>query len=119
MYKKGNIIYAAAGKCLKRGASYGYQLPDNGQAAEEIDVDLSDIRIVNDIALLNGGKIAQRIGDGTKKWLKMDIIGKRYDNNDQLAILLNGREEDILLMQSWRDFADRMAMAIIEQINTI
>lgn len=103
--------------------AYGYTFPaDKEQYVSEVDVDMTSITCGDKYAYLNGGKIAQPLLGRDKKSLKTDIISKRYDSDDQMAIVLNQNASEAAAlkyqkMQEWRDFADKLSIGILNKLN--
>lgn len=124
MYTIGNKIYADAGYYLKRGSSIAYSLKNNGNEIEEIKATLDDMQISGDIILWSNNNLAQMIlQNGTYADYKKAIIRKKYNNDDQIAIILNkdsGEDDDItayIKMQEWRDWASTVAHKIMSIID--
>lgn len=122
MFTDKNITYSEPGCYLKYKNKIAFQFPES-DGIEEYNIRISDLCVMGNIAYYNGGTLAQRIN---KSWdyadYKKDIIKKRYSNDDQIAIILNKEdsEEDLIRyerMMRWREFASRLAKAIIKKIN--
>lgn len=121
MYTDKNIIYADAGKYLKRDHLIAFQIPESYNV-QEFDLNTSDIHITGNLAYYNNNLCAQFINPNWKySDYKKDIIKKRYSNDDQIAIILNkdDSEEDKIRyqkMMEWREFAATLAKKIIETL---
>jgi hypothetical protein len=123
MYKINNKVYADAGYYLKRGSSIAYAMEDNGDEIQEIEADIEDMQVLDSIILWSNNNLAQlRFNNGTYADYKKAIIQKKYNNDDQIAIILNkdsGDETDIIAyikMQEWRDWASQVAHKILTLI---
>lgn len=122
MFTDKNIVYSEPGCFLKYKNQIAFQFP-KADGIEENKIKLTDLYVLGNTAYYNGGALAQRIN---KSWdyadYKKDIIKKRYSNDDQIAIILNKEdsEEDLIRyerMMRWREFASRLAKAIMKKIN--
>lgn len=124
MYTKNNIIYSDAGKYLKYNnqISFNISLPVEEQDnITEIELNLDNIEIkpfnviiVDNIFMINVNKL-------TKKDIKLAIINTRYDNNDQIALVLNRNnseesEQSYFKMQEYRAFAEALTNKILEKL---
>lgn len=126
MYKIGNHTFADAGCHLKRGSSIAYLFQDNGQEIQEIKTDIEDMHKSGDLVLWSGNKIAQMIiKNGSYGDYKKAIIQKKYNNDDQIAIILNkdsGLSDDIFAyqkMQEWRSWASAVADKIMKTLERL
>jgi hypothetical protein len=120
MYTIGNKTYADAGYYLKRGSSIAYSLENNEDAIQEIAATLEDMHISGSVLLWSDNNLAQMIlQNGTYADYKKAIIRKKYNNDDQIAIILNkdsGSAEDVMAytkMQEWREWASLVAHKIM------
>jgi hypothetical protein len=127
MYKLKNIVYADGGKILTSGNFKGYHKEGNLEDFEEVTIDLSTIVIVDNIIKFNDDFVEIYLLEHRKNlnyagW-KKEIISWLFNNDDQIAIILNkdsGDEEDILRynkMQEWREWAGQLAHKILEILN--
>ena len=124
MYKIGNYDFADAGYYLKRGSALGYVFKDTGEEVQEIKATVDDMHRTGSVLLWSGDTLAQAvIKNGVYADYKKAIIQKKYNNDDQIAIMLNkdsGLEEDIMAyekMQEWREWASLVAKRIIETLS--
>ena len=115
MYKKGNMVYADAYKYLKHKKvnAIGFAIPGELEDFEECDIDMDTLSTEDDTITLNG-ILKINVDKWDHKWLKTKVIGSRYSNNDQIAIMLNGDELAMQRMQRWRDFADDISVVARE-----
>lgn len=123
MYKIGNYNFADAGYYLKRGSSIAYFFEDNGEEIQEITATIDDMKRVGNLLLWSDGCLAQRvIPNGVYADYKKAIIQKKYNNDDQIAIMLNkdsGEEVDLMAyrkMQEWREWSSIVAKKIISTL---
>ncbi len=125
MYLKNNILYAEPYYILK-GEKVAFQIEGaNKSEYKEQKINLEDISIMKHLkytVVRIGGVLNITVPELTKKWIKTAIIGKRYDSNDQMALVLNKDIDKEHLkeynrMQKWRNFADDLANAIIKKCN--
>lgn len=123
MYTIGNWIFTDAGCYLKRGSSIAYFFEDNGEEIQEITATIDDMKRVGNLLLWSDGCLAQRvIPNGVYADYKKAIIQKKYNNDDQIAIMLNkdsGEEVDLMAyrkMQEWREWSSLVARKIISTL---
>lgn len=126
MYKLKNIVYADGSKILTSGNFKGYHKEGNLEDFEEVTIDLSTIVIVDNIIKFNNGFVEIYLLEHRKNldyagW-KKEIISWLFNNDDQIAIILNkdNSEEDLLRfnkMQEWREWAGQLANKILEMLN--
>lgn len=123
MYKIGNWIFTDAGCYLKRGSSIAYFFEDNGEEVLEITATIDDMKRVGNLLLWSDGCLAQRvIPNGVYADYKKAIIQKKYNNDDQIAIMLNkdsGEEVDLMAyrkMQEWREWSSLVARKILSTL---
>lgn len=120
MYTIKNNILSEAGKLLKGDKVEGFIVSSEFGPFVEKDLDLSNLSV--DKTFISFDNI-RWINPGIRTYAdaKKFIIGKRYSNDDELAIILNkdDSEEDALAyekMQEWRAWASYFAHKIMEQI---
>lgn len=105
MYKIRDKVYSDAGYLLVGKDKRGYQF----------DGELDDMQVVGDFVTYGG--IMQYIGESpTYDTLKRDMVKRRYSNDDQIAIMLNGDSESMTRMQEWREWSSAVAHKIIEVV---
>lgn len=123
MYTKNNTLYARPYYILK-GDKVAFQIEGGSkQEYTEKKINLDDISIMKHkkyTVVRIGGVLNITVQEFTKKWIKTAIISKRYDTNDQMAIILNKDIDKEHLkeynqMQEWRNFADDVANAIMQK----
>lgn len=121
MFKKGNKLYADAGKYLVRKDKRKYAFTVINESEDNYDeLDLNnplDLEINGNIIKYQNGCFSFIIDKKDYASIKKSIIKSRYSNDDQLAIMLNkdNSEEDAILynkMQEWRDWAGNLAKQI-------
>jgi len=120
MYTKGNQTFADAGNQLAlEGNGYAFQA-ESLTVTDEIPVTLEDMDIrysgSTRIAVCTAERVSF-VAHDTFAENKKSVVGMRYSNDDQLAIMLNRdgseeREQDYERMQAWRDFAAAVAAKI-------
>lgn len=127
MYTEKGIIYSDAGKILKGFDEFGrYRFisysckPKSGIRLEEVQIDISDMKIEDNLLVYSNGDIRQC---NASEWdyvqWKTELIHHRYSNDDQIAIMLNKDDsaEDALRyerMQQWREWSSALAKKIVE-----
>lgn len=119
MYTKNNRLYSDAGKILVTDNMIGYAFPSSTANVGEEDITIDDMTIEdNEFIVYNNGRIKQRYYPNYSyaDW-KMAIIKQRYNNDDQIAIMLNEDNEEYQRMQDWRDWASVLARKITETQN--
>lgn len=118
MYKVKDKIYADAGFILKHNNKLGFNFRDIGlEDVSEIKINLDDMCIQNGTIVYSNGLLREILSCNTYGEWKSKIISKQFNNDDQIAIMLNKEdsEEDLLLynkMQEWRDWAGVVAKKI-------
>lgn len=121
MYIDNNKVYSDAGKYLICGSAVGFHFKAY-DSVTELEINIDDLHIVGNRALYNNDQFTQIINPKyTYGDYKSAIIKKRYSNDDQIAIILNADDstEDKVKFQrmnSWRDFAAKLAHKIIEAL---
>lgn len=123
MYIKNNTLYANPYYILV-GNKVAFQIEDAIMADyKEQKINMDDIVVMKHkkyTVVRVGGVLNIKMVEFTKKWLKTAIVEKRYDNDDQIAIILNKdideeHLKDYHLMQEWRKFADDLSNAVLKQ----
>ena len=123
MYTKDKRIYAEAGKYLKNGLTVGISMEiEMLDGVEEFDIDLSDLSIRRSgeyvIAVCSGEKVSYLVPSSpTFDTLKKAILASRYDEDEQLSIVINKElsdegKEEYERFQAWSDFAEKVTKAI-------
>lgn len=116
MYKIRNKVYSEAGYILVGENKRGYQFDGEMANFMEEAITIDDMTIQGDFVTYGG--ILQYIGENpTYETLKRDMVKRRYSNDDQIAIMLNGDAESLVRMQDWRDWSGQVAHKIIETLN--
>lgn len=120
MYTIKDNIFSEAGKLLKGDKFEGFVISSNFGPLTEQDLDVTNLSIDENFISFDN---IRWINPGIRTYAdaKKFIIGKRYSNDDELAIILNkdDSEEDALAyekMQEWRAWASYFAHKIMEQI---
>lgn len=121
MYIIGNKLYTDAGFYLKTNNVISYVINSNESNVQEIKSTVDDMWTNGTFIFWSEDKLAQRVlKNGTYGDYKKAIIQKKYNNDDQIAIMLNkdnGDEIDKLAyqkMQEWREWASIVAKKIIK-----
>ena len=113
MYQIRNKVFSEAGYILIGNNKKGYQFEGKPSDFIEEKINLNDMAIRGEYVEYSG--ILQYIGESpTYEQLKRDMIKRRYSNDDQIAIILNGDTDAIQKMQEWRDWSTKVATKIIE-----
>lgn len=118
MYQIKNKIYADAGFVLKHNNKISYNFTDiDLKDVCEIKIDLEDMFIKGNFIVYSNGLLKEINSCKTYGEWKSKIIHKQFNNDDQIAIMLNKEdsEEDLLLynkMQEWRKWAGVVAKKI-------
>lgn len=119
------LRYALPGKVAKFELGNGTTLqnitidfPDDYvKKIEEVDIPLDGAQIMGGWLVIPGyWRI--KIGNG-KKWYKTQFVEWYYDNDDQIAIMLNGNEQAIADMQAVREAAGEFADKIIKLVDEL
>ena len=117
MYKIRNKVYSEVGYILIGNRKKGYQFEGEISDFTEEKITIDDMRIENNYAFYSG--IVQYIGNNpTYEKMKADMIKRRYSNDDQIAIMLNGDEEAMNRMQQWREWSSTIAHKIMELVHS-
>lgn len=121
MYEYKNNTYAEAGYILQGNRAIGMSLPNIYAPFTERPIDLTNLTIDDKYLCFDIFKWKHN-GIFTYADAKRFVIGKRYSNDDQIAIMLNidDSKEDALAfskMQKWRAWAAVVAHKIMEVIN--
>lgn len=123
MYTIGNIVYASPGYFLKCEKQIGYQFVGNESDFTEEVVRIDDMVKTGPFIKYNNGLSRVFVDSNTTYGdLKSHFIKTRYDNDSQIAIILNkdNSEEDLLKytrMQEWREWSATLAKAVLKCIN--
>lgn len=115
MYKIRDKVYSDAGYLLVGKNKRGYQFDGELEDFTEEQLTLDDMQVVGDFVTYGG--IMQYIGESpTYDTLKRDMVKRRYSNDDQIAVMLNGDSESMTRMQEWREWSSAVAHKIIEVV---
>lgn len=123
MYTIGNTVYASPGYILKGKNKIGYQFVGNESDFTEEIVRIDDMVKTGPFVKYNNGLSRITVNSNTTYGdLKSRFIKIRYDNDSQIAIILNkdDSEEDMLKytrMQEWREWSATLAKAVLKCIN--
>ena len=119
MYKVRDKVYADAGKILigenKRGYSFVGDLSDFTEA----DIIISDMRVEGQFLVYSNGMVVEMYDKkATYEALKAKYVKRLFNNDDQIAIMLNkGRSEDDDMlfekMQEWREWCGVLAKKVL------
>ncbi len=113
MYQIRNKVYSEAGYILIGKNRKGYEFEGKPSDFTEEKLSLDDMKIQGEYVTYSG--IMQHVGtDYDYGRLKGDMVKRRYSNDDQIAIMLNGDEEAMGRMQAWRDWSSQVAKKIVE-----
>lgn len=122
MYNIKNIVYAEAGMFLIGKSASGFMAPVTMGQFSERQLDVSELAVTDEYVCFDSIRW-NNPGIRTYADAKKFVVGKRYSNDDQIAIILNkdNSEEDTLVfqkMQEWRDWASVVAHKIMDCINS-
>lgn len=118
MYQIRNKVYSNAGYILVGDNRKGYQFEGKPSDFTEEEISLDDMVVRGEYVEYSG--ILQYIGENpTYEQLKGDMVKRRYSNDDQIAIMLNGDADAMQKMQEWRDWSTQVATKIIELFGSI
>lgn len=120
MFTKGETVYADAYKYLRHKTENIIALSVKGSADNYDELPMNepfDVEIVGSMVFWHNRNFANILADLTKDSVKTSIIKSRYNNDDQLAILLNKDEDEkgvmyYRKMQEWREFAACVAQMV-------
>lgn len=123
MFTIKDIIYADAGHLLRGSRVIAFQSFASFCEVEEEELYVDDMHVENGRIVFNNNTIRWSFQHTEYGAIKKQIIGLRYNNDDQIAIMLNKEdsEEDLLAynkMQEWREWAGVMARKIIIVLTT-
>lgn len=119
MYTFKDKIYADAGKYLKCRNSIGFQFSSDWEVTEH-DLMIDDMFVSDDVLKYNNRLFAQKVLDSNDySSYKTAFIHKLFDNDSQIAIILNkdDSEEDTMIynkMQEWREYSGVIANKMVE-----
>ncbi len=122
MYILKNNTHAEAGCILSGEKAKGFSVPTSYGSFTESEIDLSNLSISGNI--LSFDIIKWQIPNiRSYADAKKFVVGKRYSNDDQIAIMLNKDESDegklaYNKMQEWREWASVVAHKIMDCINS-
>ena len=115
MYKIRQKVYSEAGKVLVGNNKKGYQFDGELSDFTEVPLTLEDMELKGEFVTYGG--IMQYVGtDLSYESLKRDMVKRRYSNDDQIAIMLNGDEEQMTKMQEWREWSGEVAHKIMSLV---
>lgn len=120
MYKLKNNTFAEAGYILNGPKAVGMWLATSLAPFTEREIDLTNLTVTDSLISFDIFKWKSP-GIRTYADAKKYIIGKRYSNDDQLAIMLNkdNSEEDAIAyqkMQEWREWASLVSHKIVDAL---
>ena len=117
MYQIRNKVYSEAGYILVGLNKKGYQFEGQPSDFTEEKISLDNMKLNGEFVTYGNG-IIQHIGSNPDySKLKADMVKRRYSNDDQIAILLNGDEDAMIRMQEWRNWSAEVSKKIIEVLN--
>lgn len=118
MYTRQDYTYAEAGFILKGRNIMAFSAPSEMGPFEEVEIGLDDMTVTDDLISFD---IFSWRNPGVRTYAdaKKFVVGKRYSNDDQIAIILNREDSlDATLayekMQEFRDWASIVARKIME-----
>ena len=120
MFIKDNIIYSDAGKYLTSQNFIGFKI-DTSDTTKYTEKDFEEPTVSGQFLII--GEIRTLLPDIiTYASLKKKFIEWHYNNDSQLAVMLNKNNSDKDLMyynkmQEWRTWAGTMAKKVIDLIN--
>lgn len=110
MKQHGDYIIADAGKYLISGRIKGLKMPADREY-EEYVINTDNITKVNDLYFVDNLLVVKEDTYGN---MKKKLINGIYSNDDQIAIMLNGDEKMMQLMQDWRSWFSSLIHLIID-----
>ena len=122
MYIIKDKTYPEAGMFLVGTKSRGFGCPTEFGPFTETTLDISSLDVDSYAIHLTPSITWPNPGIRTYADAKKFVVGVRYSNDDQIAIILNkdNSEEDALAfqkMQEWRDWAAVVAHKIMEELS--
>lgn len=116
MYQIRDMVYSEAGYILIGNNKKGYQFKGKMSEFTEAKMGLNKMEIHGEYVTYSG--ITQYIGKNpTYEQLKGDMVKRRYSNDDQIAIMLNGDQDAMQKMQEWRDWSTKVATKIMKLLS--
>lgn len=124
MFIKGNMVYADAYKYLKHKTENQIALKAIGKETDFEELSMNsplDVKSEGNLILWNDRKFACIPQTFDKDGVKTAIVKCHYNNDDQIAIMLNKEdgEEGAMYyqkMQEWRAFASYIAKEVFKQL---
>jgi hypothetical protein len=119
MYKVRDKVYADAGKILIGSNKIGYVFSGELSDFREEDIVISDMRVNGQFLTYSNGMVVEMYDKkATYESLKAKYVKRLFNNDDQIAIMLNhGRSEDDDMlfekMQEWREWCGVLAKKVL------
>lgn len=118
MYKVRDKVYADAGRILIGKNKLGYSFLGELNEFSEETISIDDMRVEGNFLIYSNGRIVERYNPNmTYEQLKAKYVKYLFDNDAQIAIMLNNgkSESDSALfdkMQEWRDWCGVLAKKV-------
>ena len=119
MYKVRDKVYADAGKILIGKNKIGYIFKGELSDFTEEEVIISDMKLDGNFLIYSNGMVVEMYDKkATYESLKAKYVKRLFNNDDQIAIMLNhGRSEDDDMlfekMQEWREWCGVLAKKVL------
>lgn len=119
MYKVRDKVYADAGKILIGKNKIGYIFKGELSDFTEEDVIINDMKVKGQFLVYSNGMVVEMYDKkATYEALKAKYVKRLFNNDDQIAIMLNhGRSEDDDMlfekMQEWREWCGVLAKKVL------
>lgn len=122
MFTKGTTVYADAYKYLRHKRENIIALSVKGSADDYEELAMSnplDVEVFQGIIFFDRRNFANIPSEMSRDGVKTSIVKSRYNNDDQLAILLNKDKDEkggmyYQKMQEWRKFAAFIADSVFD-----
>ena len=118
MYKVRNKVYSDAGYILIGKNKIGYSFLGELTEFSEEKITIDDMRVEGNFLIYSNGRIRELYNpNATYEQLKSKYVKYHFDNDSQIAIILNKDRsiEDLELfnkMQEWRDWSGILAKKV-------
>lgn len=119
MYKVRDKVYADAGRILIGKNKMGYSFLGELDGFSEETIYIDDMRVEGNFLIYSNGRIVESYNPNmTYEQLKAKYVKYLFDNDAQIAIMLNNgkSENDSMLfdkMQEWRDWCGILAKKVV------
>ncbi|MBO7467125.1 MAG: hypothetical protein J6T94_05545 [Bacteroidaceae bacterium] len=122
MFKIKDTVYADAGNLIKGNRVIAFQVVGELNDFTEEAVYIDDMHLEGETIVCNRGNVTWTFPHTDYGAVKKQIIGLRYNNDDQIALILNREESEegafaYGKMQEWRDWASIVAKKVVALFN--